>query len=44
MAEHAGIEFAGATSNNYPAHEVTLVKATMAVVTVIVVLMAFFLT
>jgi hypothetical protein len=50
MAEHAEVEYTTATGNDYPAHEhtyrnfVTLVKATLAIVVVIVILMAFFLT
>ncbi len=46
MAEHAEVEYATATGNDYPAHEhtyrnfVTLVKATLAIVVVIVILMA----
>jgi hypothetical protein len=50
MAEHAEVEYATATGNDYPAHEhtyrnfVTLVKATLAIVVVTLILMAFFLT
>ena len=50
MAEHAEVEYATATGNDYPAHEhtyrnfVTLVKVTMAIVATIVILMAIFLT
>ena len=49
MAEHAEVEYATATGNDYPAHEqmyrnfVTLVKASLAVIVVIVIIMAFFL-
>jgi hypothetical protein len=50
MAEHGELEYASATGNDYAAHEqtyrnfVTLVKAVIAAVVVIVVLMAIFLT
>jgi Bacterial aa3 type cytochrome c oxidase subunit IV len=50
MAEHAEVEYATATGNDYPAHEhtyrnfVTLVKVTLAIVVAILILMAFFLT
>jgi Bacterial aa3 type cytochrome c oxidase subunit IV len=50
MAEHAEVEYTTATGNDYPAHEhtyrnfVTLVKVTLAIVVVILILMAFFLT
>jgi hypothetical protein len=50
MAEHAEVEYATATGNDYPAHEhtyrnfVTLVKVSLAIVVVILILMAFFLT
>ncbi len=50
MADHGEVEYATATGNDYPAHEqtyhnfITLVKVTMAVVIVIVVVMAYFLT
>jgi hypothetical protein len=50
MADHAEIQYASATGNDYPAHEqmyrsfVTLVKVSLAVVVVILILMAFFLT
>jgi len=50
MADHGELEYATATGNDYPAHEqtyrsfVTLVKTAVAVVTVIVILMAIFLT
>jgi hypothetical protein len=49
MAEHAEIEYATATGNDYPAHEetyrnfITLVKVSLAVVVVILILMAYFL-
>ena len=50
MADHAEVQYASATGNNYPAHEqmyrsfVTLVKVSLAVIVVILILMAFFLT
>jgi hypothetical protein len=50
MAEHMEIEYASADGNDYPAHEqtyrnfITLVKAALAVIVVILILMAFFLT
>jgi hypothetical protein len=50
MADHAEIEYASATGNDYPAHEqtyrnfVTLVKAGIAVVAAILIVMAYFLT
>jgi hypothetical protein len=50
MAEHAEIQYATAAGNDYPAHEqtyrnfVTLVKVSLAVVVVLLILMAFFLT
>jgi multisubunit Na+/H+ antiporter MnhB subunit len=50
MAEHAEVEYATATGNDYAAHEqtyrnfITLVKVMMTVVVAIVVLMAIFLT
>jgi hypothetical protein len=50
MADHAEVQYASATGNDYPAHEetyrsfITLVKTTLAIVVVILVLMAFFLT
>jgi hypothetical protein len=50
MAGHAEVEYARADGNDYPSHEltfhnfITLVKATLAVVVVILILMAFFLT
>jgi hypothetical protein len=49
MAEHAEIEYATATGNDYPSHEdtyrnfITLVKVSLAVVVMILILMAFFL-
>jgi hypothetical protein len=49
MADHGEVEYATATGNDYPAHEqtyenfVTLVKAVLASVVVILILMAFFL-
>jgi hypothetical protein len=50
MADHGEVEYANAAGNDYPAHEqtyrsfVTLVKSLIAVVIVILVLMAIFLT
>ncbi len=50
MADHAEVEYATATGNDYPAHEqmyrtfVTLTKAMIAIVVAIVILMAIFLT
>jgi hypothetical protein len=50
MTNHAEVEYATATGNDYPAHEqtyrnfITMVKVMMAVVVTIVVLMAIFLT
>jgi hypothetical protein len=50
MVEHGELEYASATGNDYAAHEqtyrgfVTLVKSVIAVVVVILVLMAIFLT
>ncbi len=50
MAEHGGLEYASATGNDLAAHEqtyrsfVTLVKAAIAAVVVILILMAIFLT
>ena len=50
MADHAEVEYATATGNDYPAHEqtyrtfVTLTKVMVATVAVILILMAYFLT
>lgn len=50
MADHAEVEYATATGNDYPAHEqmyrrfITLVKVSLATVVVILLLMAYFLT
>ena len=50
MAEHAELQYASATGNDLAAHEqtyrnfVTLVKTSLAVIVVILILMAFFLT
>lgn len=50
MVEHGELEYATATGNDLPAHEqtyrnfVTLVKAVIAVVVVILILMGIFLT
>jgi hypothetical protein len=50
MAEHAEVEYATATGNDYAAHEqtyrgfITLVKVMIVVVATIVILMAIFLT
>jgi hypothetical protein len=49
MADHGELEYASATGNDLAAHEqtyrsfVTLVKAVIAIVVVILILMAFFL-
>jgi membrane protein required for beta-lactamase induction len=49
MADHGEVEYASATGNDYAAHEqtyrsfVTLVKAALAVVVVILILMAIFI-
>ena len=49
MADHGEVEYATATGNDYPAHEqtyhsfVTLVRAMIAVIVVILIGMAFFL-
>ncbi len=50
MSDHGEVEYARATGNDYPAHEetyrnfITLVKVTMAIVVIIVIGMAYFLT
>jgi hypothetical protein len=50
MADHAEVEYSTATGNDYPAHEqtyhtfISLTKVMMAIVIVIVILMAYFLT
>jgi hypothetical protein len=50
MADHAEVQYATATGNDYPAHEqtyhnfITLVKVSLAVIVVILILMAYFLT
>jgi hypothetical protein len=50
MADHAEVQYATATGNDYPAHEqmyrnfVTLVKVSLAVIVVILILMGYFLT
>jgi hypothetical protein len=50
MADHGELEYATSTGNDYPAHEqtyrsfVTLVKVCIAVVAIIVILLAYFLT
>jgi hypothetical protein len=50
MADHGEVEYATATGNDYPAHLqtyesfITLVKVTMAIVVIIVIGMAYFLT
>jgi Bacterial aa3 type cytochrome c oxidase subunit IV len=50
MANHGEVEYATATGNDYPAHEATyqnfvrLVKGSVAVIVVILILMAIFLT
>jgi hypothetical protein len=49
MSDHAEVEYATATGNDYPAHEqtyenfITLVKVVMGIVATIVILMAYFL-
>jgi hypothetical protein len=49
MADHAELEYASATGNDYPAHEqmyrnfITLVKVSLAVIVVILLSMAYFL-
>ena len=50
MSDHGEVEYALATGNDYAAHEqtyrnfITLVKVTIAIVVIIVILMAYFLT
>jgi hypothetical protein len=50
MADHAEVQYANALGNDYAAHELTyrhfikLVKVSLAVIVVILLLMAFFLT
>ncbi|HUI14866.1 MAG TPA: aa3-type cytochrome c oxidase subunit IV [Xanthobacteraceae bacterium] len=50
MSDHGEVEYAIATGNDYPTHEetyhnfITLVKVTMAIVVIIVIGMAYFLT
>ncbi len=50
MSDHGEVEYALAAGNDYPAHEetyrnfITLVKVTMAIVVIIVIGMAYFLT
>jgi len=50
MADHGEVQYATAEGNDLPAHEetyrnfVTLVKSVLAIVVVIVILLAFFLT
>jgi hypothetical protein len=50
MADHGELDYATATGNDYPAHEqtyrsfVTLVKVCIAVIAIIVILLAYFLT
>ena len=50
MADHGEVEYATATGNDYPAHEltyrnfITLVKVMIVIVAAIVILMAIFLT
>jgi hypothetical protein len=50
MADHAEVQYATATGNDYPAHEqtyrnfITLVKTSLAIIVVILILMAYFLT
>ena len=50
MVDHAELDYATATGNDYPAHEqtyrnfITLVKTSLAIIVVILILMAYFLT
>jgi hypothetical protein len=50
MSDHGEVEYALATGNDYPAHEetyrnfITLVKVTIAIIVIIVIGMAYFLT
>ena len=50
MADHGDLEYASATGNDYPAHEqmyrsfLTLVRVVLAVVVIILIGMAYFLT
>jgi hypothetical protein len=50
MADHAEVQYATATGNDYSAHEqmyrnfVTLLKVSLAIIVVILILMAVFLT
>ena len=50
MADYAELDYATATGNDYPAHEqtyrnfITLVKTSLAIIVVILILMAYFLT
>jgi hypothetical protein len=50
MADHGEVEYATATGNDYPAHEeayhdfIRLVKVVMAIVVIILIGMAYFLT
>jgi hypothetical protein len=50
MDDHGQLEYATATGNDYPGHEqmyrtfVMLTKSSVAVIAIIVILMAFFLT
>jgi hypothetical protein len=50
MADHGELEYATATGNDYPAHEQTyhsfikMLKVSIAVIAIIVILMAYFLT
>jgi hypothetical protein len=50
MADHAEVEYSTATGNDYPAHEqtyrtfISLTKVMMAIIIIIVILMAYFLT
>ncbi len=49
MADHGEIQYATATGNDYPAHEqtyrsfVTLVRAVLATIVVILILLAYFI-
>jgi Bacterial aa3 type cytochrome c oxidase subunit IV len=50
MADHVEVQYATATGNDYPAHEqmyrsfTTLVKVSLAIIVVILIFMAYFLT
>jgi len=50
MSDHSEVEYALATGNDYPAHEqtyenfITLVKVSLAIIVIILIGMAYFLT